>query len=165
MEMGLFYKWFNFLVFLGLLFYFLKEPLKDFLGDRRENIKKDIDEVAKQKARVETKFQDYRKKLAEAHTEINQLQKEMRQEGELEKVNLIKKAKSFAEKIRDDAAKVAEQELGRAKLTLKKMTLLLAVDLAKQWVEKVIENEDQERLISVAIDQLEREQNERKNFS
>jgi len=163
--MGLFYKWFNFLVFLGLLFYFLKEPLKDFLGDRRENIKKDIDEVAKQKARVETKFQDYRKKLAEAHTEINQLQKEMRQEGELEKVNLIKKAKSFAEKIRDDAAKVAEQELGRAKLTLKKMTLLLAVDLAKQWVEKVIENEDQERLISVAIDQLEREQNERKNFS
>ena len=163
--MGLFYKWFNFLVFLGLLFYFLKEPLKDFLGDRRENIKKDIDEVAKQKARVETKFQDYRKKLAEAHTEINQLQKEMRQEGELEKINLIKKAKSFAEKIRDDAAKVAEQELGRAKLTLKKMTLLLAVDLAKQWVEKVIENEDQERLISVAIDQLEREQNERKNFS
>ena len=163
--MGLFYKWFNFLVFLGLLFYFLKEPLKDFLGDRRENIKKEIDEVAKQKARVETKFQDYRKKLAEAHTEINQLQKEMRQEGELEKVNLIKKAKSFAEKIRDDAAKVAEQELGRAKLTLKKMTLLLAVDLAKQWVEKVIENEDQERLISVAIDQLEREQNERKNFS
>ena len=90
MELGLFYKWFNFLVFLGLLFYFLREPLKDFLGDRRENLKKDLDEVAKQKAKVENKFQDYRKKLVEAHTEISQLQKEMRQEGELEKANLIK---------------------------------------------------------------------------
>ena len=165
MELSNLYPWINFLIFAGGLFYLLKEPIRDFLGDRRGNLKKEVEEVSKQRTKIEGRFQEYRKKLAEAESEINQLKKEVRQEGELEKTNLIQKAKTFAAKIREDANKVTNQELNRAKLILQKKTLLLAVGLAKEWVEKSISSEDQERLFAIAVEQLERGDHEGKSAS
>ena len=165
MELSHLYPWINFLVFSGILFYFLKEPIRDFLGDRRENLRKELETVAKERGKVEKKFQEYRKKLAEAETTIDQLKKELRHEGGLEKTSLIKKAQSFAQKIREDGAKVGDQELNRTKLFLKKRSLLLAVELAKEWVEKSIGDTDQERLLGIAIEHLEKEKSERKGIS
>ena len=155
MELSLIYKWANLVIFLGATIYFLREPLRNFLGDRRVNIKKELDEVARERLRIEQRFQEYRKKLAEAQKEISELMKDLKKEGELEKLNLVRKAQTFAAKIREDAERIGVQELGKAKFLLRRATLLHAVELAKEGLKKTVDAFDHEKLVAWGIKHLE----------
>lgn len=150
------YSWINFTIFVSLLFYFLRAPLRDFLGVRKESVRRELHEVARERLDVETHFKEYRKKIAEAAAEIEALKKDLKEEGELEKKSLIQKGKKFAEKIKADSFRIGEQELERAKLRLKEKTFLLAIDMAKQKIQSSIVPSDQERLVVWGIESLER---------
>ncbi|MDO8527918.1 MAG: ATP synthase F0 subunit B [Deltaproteobacteria bacterium] len=156
MDKALIYKWVNFVIFLGSLVYFLKNPIRDFLGDRRESLKRELELVARERLAMEQRFNALRKQMAGADSEITDLKKELRQEGEKEKANLVKKSQSFAQKIREDATRIASQELNKTKLMLQTKTLLLSVDLARGLLERSIHAEDQSRLLIEGIKQLEK---------
>ena len=159
------YPWINFALFIGALFYFLREPLNDFLGDRRESLRKELDDLTHQRGQLELQFQGYRKKMNEAGQEIKKMIDELRKEGEFEKQTLIKKSQGFAQKIKDDAGKMGLQELAKAKIKLKQKTLLLALELAKAQLQKTINANDQERLGLWAIKHLEGFESERPELS
>ena len=133
----------------------MRTPLKDFLGDRRESLKKELDEVSRERLTVERKFQQYRKKLADAEKEILALIKDLEEAGKLEKVSLVKKAEAFAKKIREDAERVGSQELSKTKYLLREATLAHALDLARESLQKSVGATDQERLIAWGIKNLE----------
>ena len=161
MDLALMYKWINFAIFASLLFYFLREPIKDFLGDRRETLKKELDELSGRRLQTESHFQKYRKKMNASEQEMKNLMEELRKEGEIEKSNLIKKSQSFAEKIKEDAKKMGTQEIAKAKHILKQKTLLLALNLAKERLKKTIDAQDHSRLALWAIKHLEEYKGER----
>lgn len=156
MELEILYKWINFVIFLGVLVYFLRDPLRDFLGDRREKIRRELEEIAAKLKEVEIHLANYQKKLAASDQEIKKLREEFLIEGELEKENLLKKTQGYAEKIREDAKRMGEQELIKAKHRLRRRALLLALDLAKEMLQKNIEPKDQERLALWGIHNLEK---------
>lgn len=158
MEMALIYKWINFGIFNFALFYFLREPVRDFLGDRRESFRKTLEELRQKRHEMELRLSGYRKRLETAETEIRKITGELRKEGELEKQNLIKKAQGFAQKIRDDAEKMGKQGLIKAKFILRKKTLDLALTLARKRLNERIGPEDHERLALWAIKKLNSEQ-------
>lgn len=156
MSAGLIYQWINFVIFAGILIYFLREPFRDFLGDRRERLRKELDEVSHARLESETGFKECRKKMAQADQSIQRLKEELRQEGELEKSLLIRRAKEYAHKIREDAGRMTHQELSRAKETLKKKTFVLALELARKKIEGSITAQDQERLMAWGMESLAR---------
>lgn len=156
MELEILYRWLNFVIFLGALVYFLREPVRDFLGDRREKIRRELEEVAAKLKEVELRLENCRKKLSASDQKIKELREEFLTEGELEKENLLKKRQSYAEKIREDAKKMGEQELSKARHRLRKRTLQLAVDLAREILQKSVEPKDQERLALWGIESLEK---------
>ncbi len=155
MELALIYKWVNFVIFFGTLIYFLRKPLNDFLADRRESLRREIEAISRERLGIERRLQEYRKRLAEAAHEIEVLKKELIAEGELEKTKLIKKAKVFAEKIRGDAERIGAQELNKAKHLLRQETMRHAVELAKEGLKKIVDQGDHERLIAWGIKHLE----------
>ena len=155
MELGLIYKWINFVLFFGALVYFLRTPIRDFLADRKEALRREIEETSRGRLGIERRFQEYRKRLSEAAAEIEQLKKEWMQEGELEKKNLIQKAQIFAKKIRNDAEKVAGQEMEKTKHLLRLKVLEHAVDLAREGLKKTVDSADQERLVAWGIKHFE----------
>lgn len=154
MSAGLIYQWINFVIFAGLLYYFLRTPFKDFLGDRRERLRKELDEVAQGRLEAETHFKNCRKKMAAADQTIQQLKEELRQEGELEKSILIRRSKEYAHKIREDAVRMTDQELSRAKEALTQKTFVLAVALARKKVEASITPQDQQRLMAWGMENM-----------
>lgn len=157
------YPWINFILFLGLLVYFLRSPLKDFLGDRRESLRRELEELAQKRAQLERRFEEYRKRLGQTEQEIRRLKEELSREGELERQALIKKAQDFAQKIREDAKKMGAQELTKAKLALKRKIVLLTLELASFKLKKSIQPKDQERLAIHAVQHLEGLKYERTN--
>lgn len=162
--MELIYSWINFGIFAGLLWYFLRRPLRDFLRGRQEGVRQEIQEVSRERLSVETRFKEYRRKLAEADSEIEVLKLELKEEGELEKEGLIRKAREFAEKIREEASQIGEQGLRRSRIHLQQKTLLLAIQTAKEKIQTALDPADQERLVAWGIEKLGEGDHERKSI-
>lgn len=157
--------WINFILFIGALIYFLREPLLDFLGDRSEKIRQELDKIAHRKREVESRLQNYKNHLAVIGHEIEALRSEFQKEGDAEKKNLITKAQRYSEKIREDAKRMTEQELNKARLILRQKTFILAVDLAKKLLEQAVGPTDQERLARWGIQHLEKTEHARASVS
>lgn len=147
-------EWINFILFVGVLFYFLKGPLLDFLGDRSEKIRLELGRTASQRKETEARWRDYQRRLETAGQAIAEIKRELQQEGESERKRLVEKAQRYAEKIREDAKKMTEQELRKARHLLKRKTFLLSVDLAKKRLEQELGPSDQERLARWGIQHL-----------
>lgn len=162
--MELIYKWINFAIFGFTLFYFLREPVRDFLGDRKESFRKTLEELRQKRGEMELHLSGYRKRLETADAEIKKIVEELRREGELEKQNLVKKAQGFAQKIGEDAEKMGKQGLIKAKFLLRKKTLDLALTLARKRLNETIGPEDHERLTLWAIRSMEGKKDERSDL-
>lgn len=151
---GAIYPWVNFVLFAGLLFYFLRGPVRDFLGDRRERLRREIEEVSKAKLDISFRHKEYRKKIAQADQEVEDLKRELRLTGEIERKNIIRRAEAMAAKLRGDAAKMGEREREKARWGLKKEALAQAVHLARKEITERLKAEDHERLIEWGIQKL-----------
>src|SRR5436190_11335398 len=63
MVMGLGWPLANFAIFLGVLYYFLNKPLKDYLAGRSATIRKDLVEAAELRATATTQLATIEQKL------------------------------------------------------------------------------------------------------
>jgi len=124
-----------------------KANVKGTLAARQATIDKALREAADAKEAAEKKFTEYSDKLAAANREIDEIYTAIRAEGEAEKVRIIAEARLTAEKIKEQAAQAANQEVFRARTELRAEAVRLAVALAEQSIKEKIVQDDQDRLV------------------
>lgn len=146
MDTKLLFGFINFAALIVLLRHFLRQGVKDFLACRRDSIQQELTEVTRIRRQTEATFQEYRKRLSAIDKEITILKNEMTKEGNLEKEFLMKQFSQYAERIKQDTTRVAEQELRRAQHLLRQQTLKQALAIAKKVVTERVTLEDHERL-------------------
>jgi F-type H+-transporting ATPase subunit b len=133
---------------LALVIWALKKSnVKGTLAARQSAIDKALQEAADAKDAAEKKFAEYSAKLAAANKEIDEIYMAIRSEGEAEKMRIIAEARVTAEKIKEQAAQAANQEVFRAKTELRAEAVRLAVELAEQSIKEKIVQDDQDRLV------------------
>lgn len=137
----------NFVLLAGLLYYFLKKPVRNFLNQRQQGVKEALEEAQRAKAEAEVRFKEMEKKLAQAHKEMEELKAMLLEQGRLEKERILANAQKEAEKIRKQAQMTAEQELKKAQSTLRKEAVELATRIAEALLKERIDPKDHERLI------------------
>ncbi|NJD92126.1 MAG: ATP synthase F0 subunit B [Geobacter sp.] len=124
-----------------------KADMKKALADRQAGIDKALREADELKAAAEKKFAEYNAKLAQANKETEELQKLIREDGLAEKARIVAEAKVAAEKIKDQAKVLADQEIVRARTELREEASRLAVQLAEQTLKANMKADDQDRLV------------------
>jgi len=124
-----------------------KADMKKALTDRQAGIDKALREADEMKAAAEKKFAEYSAKLAQANKEAEELQKVIREDGLAEKARIVAEAKVAAEKIKDQAKTMADQEIVRARTELREEASRLAVQLAEQTLKSSMKQDDQDRLV------------------
>lgn len=124
-----------------------KADMKKALADRQAGIDKALREADELKAAAEKKFAEYSARLAQANKEAEELQKAIREDGLAEKARIVAEAKSAAEKIKEQARIMADQEIVRAKSELREEASRLAVQLAEQTLKSSMRPDDQDRLV------------------
>lgn len=124
-----------------------KADMKKALADRQAGIDKALREADEMKAAAEKKFAEYTARLAQANKEAEELQKVIREDGLAEKARIVAEAKIAAEKIKEQAKVMADQEIVRAKSELREEASRLAVQLAEQTLKNAMKPEDQDRLV------------------
>jgi len=149
-------KFVNFFILAGVLFYFLRKPAAQGLADRRNTIKKELDDALKAKDAAEAKYQDYKTKVANLEAEIRQLQADFKAEGERQRARIIEDAEKAAETIRRQAEAAAANESKRAIDELRTEVAELAVRLAEEVLSKAYTADDQKKAVELTVQNIAR---------
>lgn len=143
-------------ILLGVLVYFSREPLKAFMLDRSDGIRRQIQgaEAALAAARAETA--ELNARLARAGAEHAELVRLAAEQAEAENALALERATLAAERIRQEARRAADQEIARARRELQAEAAQLATSLAAEILRGGMTPEDDRRLLSEFVEQIER---------
>lgn len=151
----IFWRIANTVVLIAVLVYFLKKPLITFFLDRTSQIKKDLEDAKLERERAEEKVRDYEQKIAGMEQELEKMRAELRKSAEGEKNKVMANAERMAEGMIEAARVAAEQEVRKAKATLKNESVELAVGLAETLIREKINAEDHKRIVQDYLAKVE----------
>lgn len=151
----LFWRIVNTIALIALLVYFLKKPLINFFSDRSAQIKKDLEEAKLERERAEEKVREYEQKIAGMEQELERMRVELRKSAEAEKEKVMTNAERMAESMIEAARVAADQEVRKAKSTLKNESVELAVGLAEALIRDKIDADDHKRIVQDYLAKVE----------
>jgi F-type H+-transporting ATPase subunit b len=153
---GLLWKFVNFAILAGALFYFLRKPISLALIDRHEGVKQALAEAREAKAAAEAKYREYTARVTNLEEEVRAIEEEFRAEAERQKLKVIRDAEASAEYIRRQAETAGANEVKRATDELRTEFSELALRIAQELVEKAYTAEDQKKAVADTIAKIER---------
>ncbi len=144
----------NFLILFTILFHLAGQKLGGYLQDRREDLERNIREAKEAREAAEAKLAEYEQKINQVDKDIEELRKQMREEGEVEKQKLVEQANNQAERIRKEADFTARQEVRMAQYRLQEEAARLAVEVAEKVIREVINDDDRERILNEYLEKV-----------
>ncbi len=137
----------NTIALLALLVYFLKKPLVTFLHERKAQIKRDLEDAKQQREDAEKLIAEYKTKIAGMEQELDRMRAELKKISDAESDKVVDNANRMAASIIESARLAAEQEVRKAKATLKNEAVQLAVKLAESLIREKINEDDRKKLV------------------
>ncbi len=147
----------NLIILLGVLVYFLKSPVKNFLIERRGTIGHEIDSAQKTIGEAKSKYDEYAKKLESIESEINNLKDTLRKQGEAERAELLRQADAASETIRREARETIALQTERARREIQNEVADLALGSAEALIRRNLGDSDKERFIQEFTKNIEDE--------
>lgn len=144
----------NTICLIGILLYFLTQPLKNFFAERKEQIQKDLAEAQAKRERAEEELREYQRKLADMEQELEKMRVEFQKVAATESEKVVANAERMAAAMVETAKLAAEQEVRKAKASLKAEAVELAVELAEALVREKINEDDHKRLVEDYLDKV-----------
>ncbi|MBW1643962.1 MAG: F0F1 ATP synthase subunit B [Deltaproteobacteria bacterium] len=138
---------FNFIILVILFIKFAKNPLKDFLENRRLEIAREIRRIEDEKKEWLKKIKSAKNDLDESEVRFKKIKQRMVDQGEKKKMELIDSAKKQSEAMIDKARQKIENNIVRAKNTLRSELVDAAMELAVKNLPNEINEKDKDKFI------------------
>ena len=145
----------NFTLFVWLLYHYLKQPIRDYFKNRRSSLAKEIEESDKMLKDAESELEKYEKAISELDSKIEEIKQIAKSTTEREQQAILTAAKEYSVKIKEEAEKIASQEVEKAVLTLRNEISKLSVEMAEDNLKNKIDKSLNEQIISGIIDKIE----------
>jgi len=152
---GVFRHALNLAALLFIMRWALKTPLGDFLKFRRSEIKEQLEASEIAKAEAEAKFAQLQDRLAGFEAELVELVAQVKAEAAAERTRLLEQAQRSAAQIEEAGRRTAEEELRRARATLRADAIDVAVSMATDVLTREVGAADQKRLNDQYMDKLQ----------
>ncbi len=152
---GMHWKILNFVLFVGLLRHFLRQPVADFWTKRSADLKEALSSSHTLRQEAQTKCETLEKRMSLIEREVSDLLRQLSEESEREKALLEAQAQKTAARMLEEAHRINDQEIRRAKESLKAQTAHLAIELAERLIHENFQSTDQERLSKKYLQELE----------
>lgn len=144
----------TFFSFIGLLVYFTKAPLSDYLKARAEFIRSDIEEAKKAKIEAEKRLLQYRERLQNLDGEIRELREDLARQGKAEKARIEAEAAKLSEGILREAKSSIAGDVRHIKQTLKTELAGWVLAMSQQQLKGQMAPESQDHLTKQFINDL-----------
>jgi len=145
----------NLLILIGVIVYFGRGPVRDYFAARRREIGENLDRAAALLGEAEAKVRDWERRMTQLDAEVGEIRRSTRERAEAESQRILADAEASAARIRSDATTAVDQELRRARASLRAEATQLAVDLAADLLRENVGEPDRKRLVDEFIAQVE----------
>lgn len=149
------WKILNFAILVGLLVWFAKKPLQEFLKKRTEAIEKTLTEAREAKALAEKALAEVEERLRLKDKEVQEILSRSRASGEREQGLLAEQGEQMKVKILEQAKNNIEYELRLAKESIKAEAVEIAMELAEKRLKEKLTKEEQIKLIEESLARME----------
>jgi F-type H+-transporting ATPase subunit b len=150
----LLYRVLNFAALVILLVYFLRKPLANALGARRESIRAQLEELEAKKAEAERVYRECEAKLAGLDAEAKNILAEAVRQGEAEREKILADAERAAGDMKRQAEMAVTHELAVAKSKLKAEIAEQAALVAEELIKKNLRPADQQAMVASYLDRV-----------
>ena len=140
------FKFVNTLIVIAILYKLLSKPLKNFFHERREGIRKALEDSEKARIQAEKQLEEQRSKVADLEAELNIVRDEGEKELKKIRVKLEEDSEIQAKRLLDQASNAIELETKKALSEIQDEASKVAVDIAEDFLKKNLEEDDQTRL-------------------
>ena len=146
----------NFLVLLLILWRLLYRPLLATMEERREAIRKSLDEAQAARAEAARQQEENTARLRQALVEAAAIRERALKEAREEQRRLVDAARGEAQRLVDSAKAQTEADIRRAREELRREVAELATAVAEKLIHKSLRDEDHRRVVADAIGRLGR---------
>ncbi len=141
------YRVMNFAVLAIALFFLLKKPVSQFLGDRIQGISDQLKELEAKKIEAEKKLAEYNERLSMLGKESEKIIEQYKQQGEAAREKILKEAEAAAGKLEEQAMRNIDHEFKQARKLLEEEVFEKAIAKAEDRLKTNITDQDQEKLV------------------
>jgi len=138
----------NTAIFFGILYYFLKEPVKGFFSKRLSDIKEALELAEHSREEAKKRLGEIDAKLASLDQELEEIEQQARKEAEKEKERINKQAKSEAEHIMAQAKAEIDNVKRQAIADLRAYVTDLGIEKAEAVLKESLTDKDRNNLFS-----------------
>ena len=146
----------NFIIFVGVLYYFFNQPIRDYLANRGTTIRKDLVEAAALRSQATAQLSEIEQKVQALPGEIDRLRTRGAEEIKAEEQRIAAQAAADRERLLEQARREIELQVRVAKQDILEHAASLSVQLATERIQKEITPEDQSRLVDRYLDQMKK---------
>jgi len=146
----------NFIIFVGVLYYFFNQPIRDYLANRGTAIRKDLVEAAALRSQASAQLSEIEQKLRALPGEIDRLRTRGAEQISAEEQRIAAQAAADRERLLKQTKREIELQVRLAKKEILEHAANLSVQLATERIQKEITPEDQARLVDRYLDQMEK---------
>ena len=146
----------NTVVLLLILLRFTRRPIRDFLIQRSNSIRRGIEEAEGRVRDAEAEIEQLRRRLSHFSEEAGQIIARSAEQADAERARGIERAQGTAQRIREEAQRVADQEIVRARQELQAEAAELAASLARDLVREQLTLEDDRRFVREYVERAGR---------
>ncbi len=155
--LNLLYRLLNFALLVIILVVIIKKTsMLRFFGERRDEIKKKLEELTKERQAAENRSRDLETKLREFEIQKKEILEQFRAEGAAEKARIISEARERAAQLISQADRTIEREIQGATERLKQEVVEMAALRAEEIIVKGIRDSDQDHLVNEFIKSVEK---------
>jgi len=146
----------NFIIFLGVIYYFGNKPMKEYLAARSATIRKDLVEAAELKATATAQLAAIEQKLQALPGELDKLRTRGAEDIKAEDARIAAAAAADRERLLEQTRREIDLQVRLAKKEILEHAADLSVQLATERIKKEVTPEDQSRLVDRYLDQVKK---------
>ena len=147
-------RWFNLVLFVGILYYLLHGPIRKALTARRENIRRELRRAQEERDAANAKLQEVEARLSTLNTEVATIREQAEREAATERERLARATEDESRKLREQAQREIENAGKIARHDLRRFAAEQSVQLAEEMIRRNIRPEDDARLVQTYVEEL-----------
>ena len=140
-------RWLNFIILVAVIVKYAREPIKEFLKLKKDDVVSTIDELEHEKSKVLEEIKAANQQALENQARLEELKSRLIAQGENRKQELIDQANQQSVIMLEETRRKLEHTVDKAKAKLKLELLDLAMEQALQRLPTLITESDNQRLL------------------
>jgi len=144
----------NFIIFIGILYYFLNKPIREYLTTRDASIRKDLVEAAELRAAATAQLAAIEQKVQALPGELEKLRTRGAEDIKAEEQRIAAQAAADRDRLLEQTRREIELQVRLAKKEILEHAANLSVQLATDRIRKEVTPADQDRLVDRYLTQV-----------